>query len=155
MAKVGEIRQLTARIQHRSERFEVCVPSDGDVSLLAAEIARRAGVEPARQRLICNGKVLNHKGQPLSELPRGGASEFTVMLLPSESKASQARRQWGHWQQQLIEWLSAIMALLYKFFHSLLVPGAYAGDAPRQSKAPAKGPPAADMARMAAFGGGG
>ncbi|CAE7214134.1 unnamed protein product [Symbiodinium natans] len=111
-----------------------------------------------RQRLICRGKVLADASAMLSDLlPKAGCTEISVMLMQKESQTEQAQRRWSHLQQVAWEWLLTIWAVLYRFFHSLFVPSAYAGKAPNAGKAPHRtdGLEPTDLARLAACGAGG
>ena len=148
-----EASTLRVRLQHHKDRFEFTLPIDSRVSTLAQEAAKLTAVEPARQRLICRGKVLSDASLKLQLLlPKAGA-ELQVMLLPKESSADQAKRSWIHYQRLLYSWLLSIWSFIYSFFHSLVVPGAYAKGKAQEHQADGIDP--SDLARLAACGAGG
>ncbi|CAE8737086.1 unnamed protein product [Polarella glacialis] len=145
---------LTVRLSYRGEKLELACSRSDDVRALAAEIGRRTGVQPARQRLICAGKVLADPQQALSALlPRAGTSELAVMLMPLEATSSQAKRSWDQLLRVFMAWLATAWSILFRFFHSLFLPGEYAGKDPRRPEGPGAkaggGPEAGDLARLA------
>ncbi|CAK8990564.1 unnamed protein product [Durusdinium trenchii] len=146
----GEIK---VRLQHHKDRFEVTLPATSRVSALKQEASRLTSVEPGRQRLICRGKVLDGSLELQTLLPKAGA-ELTVMLMPMESSGDQARRTWQHYQRVLLAWLRSIWAFMYSFFHSLLVPSAYAPSKAHKEHH-TDGIDPTDLARLAACGAGG
>ncbi|CAL1130369.1 unnamed protein product [Cladocopium goreaui] len=143
------------RVQKRGStgRFEVTLPQDSPVSALAQEAARLTAVEPGRQRLICRGKVLSDATLKLETLLSKAGGELQVMLLPMESTSNQAKRNWLHYQRLIHSWLLSIWALIYSFFHSLLVPKAYAKGKHQEHHSDGIDP--SDLARLAACGAGG
>mmetsp|Transcript_80509 Transcript_80509/g.163815 ORF Transcript_80509/g.163815 Transcript_80509/m.163815 type:complete len:146 (-) Transcript_80509:41-478(-) len=144
---------LRVRLQHHKDRFEVTLPQDSPVSALAQEAARLTAVEPGRQRLICRGKVLSDATLKLETLLSKAGGELQVMLLPMESTSNQAKRNWLHYQRLIHSWLLSIWALIYSFFHSLLVPKAYAKGKHQEHHSDGIDP--SDLARLAACGAGG
>ncbi|CAE8649194.1 unnamed protein product [Polarella glacialis] len=145
---------LTVRVSYRGEKLELFLSASDDVRSLSAKISRRTGVVPARQRLICSGKVLGDQTQSLSALlPRAGASELAVMLMPLEATSSQTKRNWEQLLRVVMAWLATACSILFRFFHSLFLPGEYAGKDPRRPDGPGAkaggGPEAGDLARLA------
>eukprot|EP00930_Biecheleria_cincta_P048190 TRINITY_DN33541_c0_g1_i1.p1 TRINITY_DN33541_c0_g1~~TRINITY_DN33541_c0_g1_i1.p1 ORF type:complete len:166 (+),score=8.62 TRINITY_DN33541_c0_g1_i1:32-499(+) len=148
---------LTVRVSYRGERLEFQRTPADSVASLTSELSQRTGIESARQRLICSGRVLTNSEQRLSELlARPGASELAMMLIPLEAASSKARRRCSHIQDTVLSWVSFVYAVMYRFFHTLLMPGAYAGKDPRESRErKGAGPDAGDLGRLAAAGLGG
>eukprot|EP00929_Paragymnodinium_shiwhaense_P090451 TRINITY_DN50645_c0_g1_i1.p1 TRINITY_DN50645_c0_g1~~TRINITY_DN50645_c0_g1_i1.p1 ORF type:complete len:168 (-),score=27.43 TRINITY_DN50645_c0_g1_i1:189-692(-) len=156
------------RVTYGGQRHSLELRSDDDVGALGAELSKQTGVPPARQRLICRGRVLGDAKEPLSLLAPRGCRELQMMLCAREPQRAWILVKMDGLLQRLIAFLELLWSVVYRFFHSLVAPKSYAGKAPAwatessgDTGGSGGGGPGGpnqnlgDVAGMMAFGGGG
>mmetsp|Transcript_36604 Transcript_36604/g.85169 ORF Transcript_36604/g.85169 Transcript_36604/m.85169 type:complete len:140 (-) Transcript_36604:65-484(-) len=119
---------VTVRVSYRGEKFNLVRRTSDNVFSLGAEIKQRTGMATSRQRLICGGRVLvDHNTTLASLLPRAGASELAMMLMPPVDKKHVQSFGWWVLAHRIWTWLGIARAVVVRFFCTLLTPSAPQG----------------------------
>jgi len=149
-----ECDTLCVRVRYKGENLELDATAADQVSVLSTKLAKRTGLAPAKQRLICRGRVLNDNTIQLGTLlPTASARELSMMLMPLDSDNSCSQHVFRKLARQVLDLAAILWAIIYRFFHSLLVPTSYAGEPPKGKHVKGNqnnGPQAGDLAGLAA-----